>query len=35
MFVVFIEKNGKEETVTEKNGVYINWLTKNEYYIFP
>jgi predicted transcriptional regulator YdeE len=30
-FAVFSEKNGEEGTVTEKNGVYINWLPNSEY----
>lgn len=30
-FAVFNEKNGEEGTVTEKNGVYVNWLPKSNY----
>ena len=34
-FAVFAEKNGEEGTVTEKNGVYINWLPKSNYNFNP
>lgn len=30
-FAIFAEKNGEEGTVTEKNGVYINWLPNSGY----
>jgi AraC family transcriptional regulator len=28
-FAIFAEKNGEEGTVTEKNGVYTNWLPQS------
>jgi len=30
-FAVFAEKNGEEGTITEKQGVYQNWLPKSNY----
>jgi len=30
-FAVFPERNGEEGTITEKNGVYQNWLPKSDY----
>ena len=30
-FAVFCEKNGEEGTVTQKNGVYTNWLPNSGY----
>jgi AraC family transcriptional regulator len=30
-YAVFTEKNGEEGTITEKQGVYQNWLPKSGY----